>query len=225
VQPVGPYSICGWSFGSIIAFEMIRQLEQKNETIRFFAIIDEEAPNESTLSSVTEFNVESELERIRGFLPGIGIENKMAGITDVGRLWSEVLEYLEEIGYDVELIKKSLPQLIAEALPNFVRLDLRELIYYLNLLRTFDNAKNGYIPGSKVNTTVHYFASSRPTEGTDLDREKFKEYTENNIRQWNQFTALPPRFYEITGDHYSIFVKPDVVEAAKHFNHIISSNS
>ncbi len=225
VQPVGPYSICGWSFGSIIAFEMIRQLEQENESIRFFAIIDAEAPNESALSSVTEFNVETELERIRQFLPGIGIEEKVAGITDVDRLWPVVLEYLEEIDYDVELIKKSLPQLIVAALPNFAGLDLRELIYYLNLLRTFENARNGYIPESKVNTTAHFFGSSRPMEGINLDQETFKEFTGNNIRQWNQFTTRPPRFYEITGDHYSIFAKPDVVEAAKRFNHIIGSNS
>jgi len=44
VQPHGPYRICGWSFGGIVAFEMARQLfEHENEISPLF-LIDSRAP-------------------------------------------------------------------------------------------------------------------------------------------------------------------------------------
>jgi acyl carrier protein len=40
VQPEGPYQIAGWSFGAVVAFEIARQLEAQDDTVRFFAAID-----------------------------------------------------------------------------------------------------------------------------------------------------------------------------------------
>ncbi|MCP5048763.1 MAG: AMP-binding protein, partial [bacterium] len=40
IQPDGPYYIAGWSMGGTIAFEIIRQLEERNEKINFAALID-----------------------------------------------------------------------------------------------------------------------------------------------------------------------------------------
>lgn len=39
-QPKGPYLLCGFSFGGIIAYEMARQLTQKEEVLGFLGIID-----------------------------------------------------------------------------------------------------------------------------------------------------------------------------------------
>ncbi|MEM8720135.1 MAG: amino acid adenylation domain-containing protein [Cyanobacteria bacterium P01_G01_bin.39] len=40
VQPQGPYYLCGWSMGGLIAFEMAQQLNQQGEAIAKLAILD-----------------------------------------------------------------------------------------------------------------------------------------------------------------------------------------
>lgn len=42
-QPVGPYALCGYSFGGLIAFEMACQLSAAGEAIDFLVLIDPQA--------------------------------------------------------------------------------------------------------------------------------------------------------------------------------------
>jgi FkbH-like protein len=44
VQPVGPYKLCGSSFGGLIAFEMACQLEANSEEVSLLALFDTYAP-------------------------------------------------------------------------------------------------------------------------------------------------------------------------------------
>jgi amino acid adenylation domain-containing protein len=44
IQPVGPYSLCGWSMGGLIAFEMARQLSEQREAIELLAMFDTYPP-------------------------------------------------------------------------------------------------------------------------------------------------------------------------------------
>jgi len=40
VQPVGPYSIVGHSFGALVAFEMARRLELEGEEVDALALVE-----------------------------------------------------------------------------------------------------------------------------------------------------------------------------------------
>lgn len=40
IQPKGPYRICGFSFGGLIAFEMARQLESQGERVSMLSLLD-----------------------------------------------------------------------------------------------------------------------------------------------------------------------------------------
>jgi acyl transferase domain-containing protein/thioesterase domain-containing protein len=40
VQPHGPYALCGYSFGGIVAFEIARQLEARGDTVDVLALLD-----------------------------------------------------------------------------------------------------------------------------------------------------------------------------------------
>jgi amino acid adenylation domain-containing protein len=44
IQPSGPYSLAGWSFGGVVAFEMAQQLRLVNEQIQLLALIDSYSP-------------------------------------------------------------------------------------------------------------------------------------------------------------------------------------
>lgn len=40
IQPKGPYKLAGWSFGGLVAFEMARQLERRDEDVEILALFD-----------------------------------------------------------------------------------------------------------------------------------------------------------------------------------------
>ncbi len=44
VQPSGPYHLCGYSFGGVVAYEMARQLAAEGERIEFLGLVDTENP-------------------------------------------------------------------------------------------------------------------------------------------------------------------------------------
>ena len=48
VQPEGPYSICGHSFGGLVAFEMARQLEAQGQKTALLAVLDSRKPMPAT---------------------------------------------------------------------------------------------------------------------------------------------------------------------------------
>ncbi len=44
IQPRGPYHLGGWSFGTLVAYEMARQLEARGEKVALVALLDAPAP-------------------------------------------------------------------------------------------------------------------------------------------------------------------------------------
>lgn len=211
IQLHGPYCIAGWSIGGTIGFEMVRQLEQRGEETGFLALIDTLPPNQDVPGRGMTFNLESELKLIRRYFLGRTVEDKIENIDEIGidQVWSEVMEYLEESEFNIKRIKDSVPGDFARLIPiqDFAQIGIKELIYYLNMVRTLDNARNKYIPVGKINAPVHFFKAGK-MENIDT-------------RKWNGYCKGPIRIYEIPGDHFSIFKNPGVVTFAKLFDEII----
>lgn len=44
VQPVGPYYLCGYSFGGVVAYDMARQLLDAGDRVEFLGLVDTENP-------------------------------------------------------------------------------------------------------------------------------------------------------------------------------------
>ncbi len=55
-QKEGPYTLAGWSFGGSVAFEMTRQLEQKNKSVDQLILIDSWAKHDPDLMNPAYFN-------------------------------------------------------------------------------------------------------------------------------------------------------------------------
>jgi thioesterase domain-containing protein len=212
VQLHGPYYILGWSLGGTIAFEVVRQLEQMNEDVRFLALIDSAPPHNEDFKNPGEFQftLQSESNYIKDYLPDSGIKETLENLTGLDRFWFSVLEYLKANNYDVETVRTAIRQYGMHALPNYNRLDIRESIYYLNVGRTFHHASESYIPQGKIHTPIHYFAASESKE--IIDREL-----------WNRYTEIPVKAFEITGDHLSIFKMPGVETFAKLFDNVLEN--
>ena len=50
-HPHGPYAICGWSFGGVVAFEVARQLEREGQSVALVALFDSVVPRSPRGSS------------------------------------------------------------------------------------------------------------------------------------------------------------------------------
>ena len=209
VQPTGPYYIGGWSLGGTIAFEIAGQLEQSDEEIAFLALIDSPPPHKSLWRNVGEFNLKSELNFVKSYGFGSEIDEKfkiLEGI-EFNQFWPFVSNYLKTNNFDVDMVKKLIIRHGMHALPNYDRLDIEESIYYLNVGRTFRNARSSYIPDNKINTQVHYFKAAGSKQ----------------IKQgrWKKYCCQSIKYYTISGDHFSIFKMPNVVELAEVFDKVL----
>jgi amino acid adenylation domain-containing protein len=209
IHPVGPYYIVGYCIGGTIAFEIVRQLEQLNEEIGLFAVIDSPPPGDGQVPEENQLTVETELNWLRSYFPDEELKNQVKGITNLGQLWTLIAQYVDRTDYDVERIKPLVPETVSEALPNFDRLDTKELLYYLNMRRTMVNARAYYSPPHKIKTGIHYFGASQ-------SNPRFKE-------EWRDFSTAPVISYKVNGGHYSIFNRPELLEFAAKFDRVAQS--
>ena len=209
IQPQGPYYICGWSLGGTIAVEMARQLEHVNQAISFLALIDAPAPHQTLNGKETAFTVQSELEWMQRYLGKNEINRDLRNAAGIEQLWKNVVDYLitRPGHFDLEHIKKLIPQGMAQVIPNFEHLEIPELIYYLNRIRTLDNARNKYIPGSKINGAGYIFAADRSNVSAKSS--------------WNSHFQKRLNIHKINGDHFSIFQVPQVIAFAGIFDRIL----
>jgi thioesterase domain-containing protein/acyl carrier protein len=200
IQPHGPYNIAGWSHGGIIAFEMIWQLEQLGEEIRFFSMVDSSVPalpGKVFKLSEHKFTVKSELKLINKYLKEKSIVEQLKQLKDVNQLWPMIVAYLEDQQSRGAAIEELTFIGNRMDIPYIKQNTIKETIYFINMMRTFDHAIGLYKPGGKVYTTLNYFKAAESNFGA----EKWKKYFSNHIR-----------FYEVTGNHFSIFKNPDFAE-------------
>jgi amino acid adenylation domain-containing protein len=196
IQPPGqaPYSIVGWSLGGTIAFEIVYQLENMGEKVSFLGLIDSPGPREVCEEEIVELNLKSELEWIWEYLPDIEIKQKVRNVSHLDELWPVIITHLEENNCSIETIRRLVPDGLAQVIPNFMSLGIQELIYYLNLEKTLDNARARYIPSGKIHTVLHYLNA---IETPGILKESWKTYCHN-----------PIRIYDIEGNHFSILIPP-----------------
>ncbi len=199
VQPVGPYHLTGWSLGGTIAFEAARQLEAVNEKVGCCALIDALAPHRDLVRHKEEFNLESEFDVIKAYFPADTVNRQ--DVVRLDQVWPTVIEQLEAGHFDIDILKRAIPQDIAEAIPGLARLGLRQVIEYLNLIRTYNSARNGYIPRQRVDAGVTFFSAAESVAvGAD---------------GWNDYCKTPLKEYKISGNHFSILRMPGVTELAR----------
>jgi thioesterase domain-containing protein len=207
VQPYGPYCIGGWSMGGTIAFEMVRQLEEVGEGVDFLVLFDTAAPDPDQIIPAGEITLASEMKWVLDYLPAGEIKENVKGVSDLYRLWPLIVDSLEENSFEAEKLRKSIPAVMAGTIPGFERQGIGGLIFYINMIRTFDRARNSYVPAGKIKTRIHFFAAA--------------ENGVSNWKNWNNYTEQPVTFYRVKGDHFSMFKEEHVLSLAQKFNRII----
>ena len=211
VQSRGSYHIAGWCIGGTIAFEMVRQMEEKGEEIRFFTLINTDPPRVDLARKIKGFTIKTELNWILEEELATEIKEKIINLSGLHQLWSFLVNHLITNNIEPGVIRSLFSPHMTDATPNVEQLGIKELIYYFNTIRTYDRARNAYVPASRNKTKVHFFGA-RDTRIPGRDK-------------WNAYCKEPFKFYEVPGDHFSIFRPPHVGAFARIFNHTLKNRT
>ncbi|MGE5474548.1 MAG: amino acid adenylation domain-containing protein [Ignavibacteriales bacterium] len=200
IQDTGPYYFVGWCIGGNLIFEMMLLLESMDEETKLGVMIDSIAP--CTKEYINGFNIETEREMIKGFIPSINMQLP----DDIEQLWSTIIELIEKGILDERKVKQAIPIETARAVPNFETASARQVIYYLNAMRGYGNSSARYIPSGKLDTKMIYI-------------DAIKENRVGNIEKWNLYLNNPLTVYQIDADHFTIMRDPNsIAQIAKVIN-------
>jgi amino acid adenylation domain-containing protein len=204
LQAQGPYYLAGWSIGGMVAFEMVKQLEQMGEKIACCVLIDPSGPYTNPGKKMSPFTPETEIRFIKQHFPGIEIKEKLENISNIDDIWPLIIGCLESNPSEVKRIENLAEKYVSL---DSTKLKIHQKIEYLNLERTIMKARLDYIPSNEVNTPIYYFWA---TGAGGINKE-----------HWNEYTTQPIEFYEVPGDHFSMLKRPYVVELAQKFASVL----
>ena len=146
------------------------------------------------------------MNSIKAYLTNSEIIEKLTRISQLNLFWLAVADHLETGQYDIKKIKEDITVYGIQALPNFHQLNIRELLYYLNVGRTLHQARENYLPPAKLNANVHFFKAKKSVV-------KYKG--------WGKYCHRRLKLHKLEGDHFSIFRQPLVVPFAENFKELL----
>jgi len=209
IQAKGPYRIAGWCVGGTIAFEIVRQIEASGEKVDLFTLFNSYAPELGFYGEINEFSIETERKWVEKYLGANDASNKidLAALSDINRIWPSVIDFAYKSGMEkhaLEAIKGGIPDNIAGIIPDFDNANLEHIIYYLNTIKSYSNARAKYIPSSNVDAAIHFIGAN---ETKISNREIWKKYCNSEID-----------FEDVDGNHFTIFKEPYVAGLAEKFS-------
>ena len=193
VQPKGPYSLVGWSFGGTVAYEMAVQLEREGETVAFLGLMDTLSP-----VLVETWPVTGDLEL--ALVLAREMAARMRRPFTAPRAELEGLEPAEQ----VRLVGEALaaqgaapPGFGAEALAEQCREN-----------RARDVARAGHAPG-RFSGTLTLF---RATEVEDWFPGFLAPYDDEERRTlaWSRYVSTPIEVHAVPGAHATLGSEPHV---------------
>lgn len=107
-----------------------------------------------------------------------------------------------------ETLKIKVPKSVIAAIPRFDQLEIREIVYYLNTIRTLHSLRANYFPNCKVKTEVNFFKS---TDDKIVDDESL----------WNNYCINEIKRHEVSGKHVTIFQIPYVNQFSNILNRLL----
>lgn len=194
VQPQGPYSFGGYSYGSIVAFEMAQQLRRSGETVGLLALLDGPSPL-----------VARKGERRSDVVMMAGLARSMARQSGVEL--SLPHEELQALPPD-EALAHILAELHeARLLPAGV--DLAWVRQALRGVRLREEALQLYEPEPYDGTITLFRSSETEIESARAWREMGVD-VEDPTRGWEELSTRPVEICYVPGYHATILTLPNV---------------
>lgn len=208
IQPDGEYYLAAWCIGGQIIYEMATILENKlNKQVNSVIMFNSIAPKE--WDTYYNFELNDEIAYIKGILAEKIDLDGIDKVQSIRDLWQHIIEVIKNRGDEV---KKLIPKEILHSIPNYQSLNISEIIYYINSMRSLHNARANYYPKNRLKSQVHYF---KPLRDTTIDDH------EENINRWQQYCDKKIHKVEVYADEHSIFDE-DINNTIKMLNDILN---
>jgi thioesterase domain-containing protein/acyl carrier protein len=184
VQPHGPYTLVGHSYGGVVAFEMARMLLERGEQISSLILLDSIAP--SVMTGETSNNEAADL------FEACTTVAKLNGATlalDLKRLQQSFRE--ENVQYVVGLLNDCGVEINDVQFAAFYRVYQANLYCY----RTYQPSPLPH----EIDVVLY-----RATQGHEDGRMMPRDYG------WNQLVPGPVRIYDVEANHFSMLQEPHI---------------
>ena len=188
-QPHGPYAIAGYSYGSMLAFEIAKILEASNETVQFLG----------------SFNLPPHIKdrmRLLDWTAGLLHIAHFCGIITEQRSEELVNELREHPQPEqvAKLLAESEQQRCAE-----LALTQESLLNWTNVAWSLQKIGWEYEPSGSVSHIDVFYC--QPLKIVARTRE---EYRTTKLNHWADFVRGDVKFHEVDGEHYTM-IGPDHV--------------
>jgi thioesterase domain-containing protein len=201
VQPKGPYALCGYSFGSMIAFELAKTLESNGDEVRFVGSFNLPPHIKSRMQELDW--VEAFLN-LSYFLNLITEDYAHAISPDMHKLTpDEVLDHVLSVGDKDRLAELSLNK--------------QKLKTWASLATSMQEAARSYDPSGSVASMDIFHAI--PLKHVAKDRQ---DWIENKLSKWKDFTRSEPRFHKLDGAHYTMMAPENVFSCQKTLQRVLA---
>jgi thioesterase domain-containing protein/acyl carrier protein len=181
IQPCGPYSLLGHSYGGVVAFEMARVLLEQAEQISSLILIDSIAPwvmqgMQAGDEAAELFDACMEIASLHG--ASLDIDLNRLRRSSNGETVQYIVHSLNKIG---------------------VEIDAGQFTAFLGVYRANESCYRRYNPPMlpRVIDVSLYRATQRHQERAILPPDY----------GWNQLLQSPVRLYDVDADHFSILKK------------------
>jgi phthiocerol/phenolphthiocerol synthesis type-I polyketide synthase C len=200
VDPHGPYFLGGWSIGGVVAFEMAHQLHRQGKRIDLLALFDSPAPLSD--GSPGNFDDTTLVPVFASYLAArCGKKLVMESDNLRGANLEELFKRLLELAHSSNILRRDigLPQIqsLFQIYKSGLRRATRQLCDY----------KAQIYPGR-----ITLF---RPTRRSAAFELAFP----NSALAWAQLTSQPLELHDTAGEHYTMFLEPDVRILAERLLH------
>jgi len=199
VQPQGPYAVAGYSYGGVVAFEVAKVLESRNEEVKFVGLVN--IPP-SIADRMHEIDYVSGMLNLSYFLSLITKD-------DANRLAAPLRELPSKQAQLEYVWAMAPPERLHE-----LQLTIPKLDHWVGIATSLINCGKGYLPGGSVDSLDVFYAI--PLKGTKADwlnnmLKPWKNYCRRDIEgreDGSTFTDVPGQHYTLMDiDHVQFFQK------------------
>ncbi|KAL9608658.1 MAG: hypothetical protein Q9167_006525 [Letrouitia subvulpina] len=182
-QPYGPYAIAGYSYGSMLAFEISKVLEANGDTVQFLG----------------SFNLPPHIkERMR-------MLDWTAGLLHIGHFSGIITEQRsDELADDLRKLPQleQVAKLLAESDPlrtTQLAITHESLFRWTNVAWSLQKIGWDYDPSGSVSHMDIFYC--QPLKIVSRTRE---EYRKHKLSHWVNFVSDGVTFHEVDGEHYTM---------------------
>ena len=196
VQPNGPYALAGYSYGSMVAFEMTKRLTNQNggTEVKFLGIFNLPPYIKTRMRQLDWTNC---ILNLSYFLDFFSEQDALDMIPKLqGKSHQEILDHILR-----QAPKGRLREL---------GLDAPKLQNWANLAHALQSAAVDYEPSGVAECMDVFAAIPLASVARDVN-----DWMENHLKHWENYSKTEPRYHQVDGAHYTMLSSKHVLSFQK----------